>query len=78
MLIGITGGSASGKTTVANRVVAELNQPWVTLLSLDSFYKVLSPEESRQAYANNFNFDHPDAFDWPLAMSTLERLREGK
>jgi uridine kinase len=39
-VIGLCGGSASGKTTVAQRIVEKLNVPWVTLLSMDSFYKV--------------------------------------
>lgn len=38
---GICGGSASGKTTVANKIIESLGHPWVTLLSMDSFYKVL-------------------------------------
>lgn len=37
---GICGGSASGKTTVARKVIEALDVPWVTLLSMDSFYKV--------------------------------------
>jgi uridine kinase len=37
---GVCGGSASGKTTVANRIIEELDVPWVSLLSMDSFYKV--------------------------------------
>ena len=41
-VIGICGGSASGKTTVAQNIVQKLNVPWVTLLCMDSFYKVLS------------------------------------
>lgn len=40
-LAGVCGGSASGKTTVARNIIEELDVPWVTLLSLDSFYKVL-------------------------------------
>ena len=39
---GICGGSASGKTTVARKIIEKLDVPWVTLLSLDSFYKVCS------------------------------------
>jgi len=39
-VIGICGGSASGKTTVANKIIEALGHPWVTLLSMDSFYKV--------------------------------------
>jgi len=40
LVIGICGGSASGKTTVANKIIASLDVQWVTLLSMDSFYKV--------------------------------------
>lgn len=39
-LTGICGGSASGKTTVATKIIESLDVPWVTLLSMDSFYKV--------------------------------------
>lgn len=41
-VIGICGGSASGKTTVAEKIIESLSLPWVTLLSMDSFYKVCS------------------------------------
>jgi len=41
-VIGICGGSASGKTTVAEKIIESLNLPWVTLLSMDSFYKVIT------------------------------------
>ena len=37
---GLCGGSASGKTTVANKIIEQLGVPWVSMLSLDSFYKV--------------------------------------
>lgn len=37
---GLCGGSASGKTTVANKIIEALDVPWVVLLSMDSFYKV--------------------------------------
>ena len=40
MFAGISGGSASGKTTVAKRIIETLNVQWVSLLSMDSFYKV--------------------------------------
>lgn len=39
-VVGICGGSASGKTTVARRIIERLEVPWVTVLSMDSFYKV--------------------------------------
>ena len=40
-IAGICGGSASGKTTVAKKIISELGIPWVIILSLDSFYKVV-------------------------------------
>ncbi|KAK7099770.1 uridine-cytidine kinase-like 1 [Littorina saxatilis] len=77
-VIGISGGSASGKTTVANKIIEALDVPWVSLLSMDSFYKVLNSEQHEQAARNEYNFDHPDAFDVPLLAATLQRLKEGK
>ena len=77
-VIGICGGSASGKTTVANKIIKELGVPWVTLLSMDSFYKVLDEREHELAERNEHNFDHPDAFDFGLLKKTLQRLKEGK
>lgn len=77
-VIGICGGSASGKTTVAKKIIKSLNIDWVTLLSMDSFYKVLSPDQHEAAARNEYNFDHPDAFDFALLVKTLKRLKAGK
>ncbi|CAI4227209.1 unnamed protein product [Auanema sp. JU1783] len=77
-VIGICGGSASGKTTVADKIIEKLEIPWVTVLSMDSFYKVLDEEQHRQAELSNYNFDHPNAFDFDLLFDVLSRLREGK
>ncbi|XP_046396131.1 uridine-cytidine kinase-like 1 isoform X1 [Ischnura elegans] len=77
-VIGICGGSASGKTTVATKIIESLNVPWVTLLSMDSFYKVLNPKQHELAAMNEYNFDHPDAFDFELLSATLKRLKDGK
>ncbi|KAB7495566.1 Uridine-cytidine kinase-like 1 [Armadillidium nasatum] len=77
-VIGICGGSASGKTTVARKIIEELDVPWVTLLSLDSFYKVLSAKQHESAARNEYNFDHPDAFDFELVVKTIKRLKDGK
>ncbi|CAL1585638.1 unnamed protein product [Knipowitschia caucasica] len=77
-VIGLCGGSASGKTTVANRIIEALDVPWVVLLSMDSFYKVLNPEEQTLASKNEYNFDHPDAFDFELLVSVLRKLKKGK
>ena len=78
LVIGITGGSASGKTTVARAIIDALGVPWVCLLSMDSFYRVLSPAESARAYANEYDFDHPEAFDTDLLVETLAALKRGQ
>ncbi|CAF1472367.1 unnamed protein product [Adineta ricciae] len=77
-MIGICGGSASGKTTVAQNIVEKLNVPWVTLLCMDSFYKVLDDEQHELANENDYNFDHPEAFDFDLLLETLRNLKMGK
>ncbi|XP_065817513.1 uridine-cytidine kinase-like 1 isoform X4 [Labrus bergylta] len=77
-VIGLCGGSASGKTTVARKIIEALDVPWVVLLSMDSFYKVLSAEEQTLAASNDYNFDHPDAFDFDLLTHTLRKLKQGK
>jgi uridine kinase len=51
-IIGVCGGSASGKTTVANKIISSLCVPWVTNLSMDSFYKGLT-ESQHQLAADN-------------------------
>uniref|UniRef100_A0A3Q2XZ74 Uridine-cytidine kinase n=1 Tax=Hippocampus comes TaxID=109280 RepID=A0A3Q2XZ74_HIPCM len=77
-VIGLCGGSASGKTTVANKIIEALDVPWVVLLSMDSFYKVLTKEEQELAANNEYNFDHPDAFDFELLVNVLRKLKKGK
>ncbi|XP_055381979.1 uridine-cytidine kinase-like 1 isoform X2 [Condylostylus longicornis] len=157
-VIGICGGSASGKTTVAQKIIESLDVPWVTLLSMDCFYKdlstakamksnlfcsnceipvkfkqfpgsqlilcnhckiianksqtisisnatkfnkepdlignhsknkkngyknyknsqVLNEKQHDQAIENEYNFDHPDAFDIDLLIDVLKKLKEGR
>nr|XP_046228697.1 uridine-cytidine kinase-like 1 isoform X2 [Scatophagus argus] len=77
-VIGLCGGSASGKTTVANKIIEALDVPWVVLLSMDSFYKVLNKEQQELAAKNEYNFDHPDAFDFELLITVLRKLKKGK
>ncbi|XP_077109092.1 uridine-cytidine kinase-like 1 isoform X6 [Ranitomeya variabilis] len=77
-VIGLGGGSASGKTTVARMIIEALDVPWVVLLSMDSFYKVLTEEQQAQAACNEYNFDHPDSFDFELMICTLKKLKQGK
>ncbi|KAJ3344830.1 Uridine-cytidine kinase-like 1 [Entophlyctis luteolus] len=76
-MIGIGGGSASGKTTVANFIIEKVGVPWVVLLQMDSFYKSLTQEQKDEAFANNYNFDHPSAFDFDILFRTLSDLKAG-
>ncbi|KAJ2695791.1 Uridine kinase, partial [Coemansia spiralis] len=73
-VVGIAGASASGKTSVARRIVESLDVPWVVIVSMDSFYRRLSPDESQQAFLNNHDFDHPSSYDYDTAVAALERL----
>ena len=75
LIIGIAGGTGSGKTTVVNKIIESLPQGEVVLLPLDSYYKDSSnvPAERRQL----INFDHPNAFDWELLHNHVHMLREG-
>ncbi|XP_049672458.1 uridine-cytidine kinase-like 1 isoform X6 [Accipiter gentilis] len=59
-------------------IIEALDVPWVVLLSMDSFYKVLTKQQQEQAASNDFNFDHPDAFDFDLIIATLKKLKQGK
>jgi uridine kinase len=59
-------------------IIKKLDVPWVVLLSMDSFYKALSPEEIELAHHNDYNFDHPNAFDYDLLFETLTKLKAGK
>lgn len=77
-LIGVGGGSASGKTTVCREIVRRLASQWVQILSTDSFYRPLTPEERELAMADGYNFDHPNAFDWEGLCGVLKQIRKGK
>ena len=70
MVIGIAGGSGSGKTTVVRALTEQLNEK-VVVLPQDSYYKDSSwlPLEERQ----KVNFDHPDSIDFPLLVSQLQK-----
>nr|XP_018261748.1 uridine kinase [Kwoniella dejecticola CBS 10117]OBR83906.1 uridine kinase [Kwoniella dejecticola CBS 10117] len=78
-VIGIAGGSASGKTSVARAILSALNYvPTVLILSQDSFYCAHTPEQVETAFNNDFDFDHPDAIDTPLFVKCLLDLKQGK
>ena len=76
LIIGIAGGTGSGKTTVVRKIIESLPVGEVVLLPQDSYYKDSShvPVEERQ----NINFDHPDAFEWSLLSKHIMMLKEGK
>lgn len=74
-IIGVAGGSSSGKTTISERLVELTGPEHVSLIELDSYYLDRSdepPEERR-----TLNYDHPDAFDWPLLNGHLAALAKG-
>ncbi|MCK0130857.1 uridine kinase [Flavobacteriaceae bacterium F08102] len=76
LIIGIAGGTGSGKTTVVNQIINELPSADVTLISQDSYYKQtdhLSLEER-----SKINFDHPRAIDFDLLIDHLKKLRKKK
>jgi uridine kinase len=72
LFIGIAGGTASGKTSVANELIKNLNQEKVTLVNLDSYYIDLSHLDLEER--KKFNFDHPDSIDWNLIYQNLYNL----
>lgn len=74
-LIGVAGGSNSGKTTIAERLAELIGSEHLSLIRLDSYYISRSdqPIEERAAA----NYDHPDAFDWELLNDHLAALTAG-
>lgn len=75
-IIGIAGGTGSGKTTVVRKIMERLPEGEVSFISQDSYYKDSShvPIEERQL----INFDEPAAFDWNLLLEHLKMLKAGK
>jgi uridine kinase len=76
MIIGICGGTGSGKTTIARRIVDSVGAENVVLVEQDSYYRNLSdmPLDAR----HHANFDHPDSIDSDLLVNHLKRLRNGQ
>ncbi len=75
LIIGITGGSGSGKTTVVNKIKRSFSSEQVTIVSQDSYYKDNTnvPLDDRQ----NINFDHPDSIEFDLLVEHMKLLRKG-
>ena len=75
-IIGIAGGTGSGKTTVVKKIVEALPPDHVAVVPLDSYYN--DTTEMTEEERKNINFDHPDAFDWKLLQKQLNDLRHGR
>lgn len=75
-IIGITGGSASGKTSLSIEIFKTLELQDCLLISMDSYYRVISDEERSNLI--NYNFDHPSAFDFELLYSNIRDLLNDK
>ncbi len=76
LIIGIAGGTGSGKTTVVRNIMERLPKDEVAVLPQDSYYKDSShlPLEERL----EINFDHPDSIEFSLLVKHLKELKEGK
>ena len=75
-VVGIAGGTGSGKTTVVRKILEKIPQDRVALLPQDSYYRDNShlPLEERQ----KMNFDHPDSVEWDLLAEHLHMLKQGQ
>jgi len=75
-LIGIAGGSGSGKTTFARKVMKGISTLDSSLLHMDSYYLPTQPKTNYTS-SGKANFDHPNAFDWDLLRQHLTELKQG-
>lgn len=76
LIIGIAGGSGSGKTTVVKKLIEALPGDSVSVISQDAYYwdnGNLSSEQKKE-----INFDHPDAIEWDLLVEHLDSLKKGE
>ncbi len=76
LIIGIAGGSGSGKTTIVNELASQLPEGSVSVIPQDAYYYDnghLTQEEKK-----HINFDHPDAIEWDLLVKHLDMLRKGE
>ena len=75
LVIGIAGGSGSGKTTVVRAITENLKNERVVVIPQDSYYKDIG--DKSDAEKRTYNFDHPDAIDWDLLCEQLHSLKQG-
>ncbi|MDE7388082.1 MAG: uridine kinase [Muribaculaceae bacterium] len=76
IVIGIAGGTASGKTTVVRKIIESFPSGEVAVIPQDSYYKDLSHLTMEQR--RTVNFDEPAAIEWPLLCHQLQELKEGR
>jgi uridine kinase len=76
LIIGIAGGTGSGKTTVVKKIQARLPENEVVILPQDSYYKDSSDKPLEERL--EMNFDHPDSIEWELLVKHLKELKEGR
>src|SRR3954470_15620614 len=76
IIIGVAGGSGSGKTTVVRSIVRSLGKGQVTVVHHDSYYRDASHLTDDERHA--INYDHPDALETELLVDHLEALRAGQ
>lgn len=84
-LIGVGGGTASGKSTVCKKIMEKLgqdlidnNQRRVVCISQESFYRPLTEEEKTAAIKGTHDFDHPNAIDNELMLNTLKSILDNQ
>lgn len=76
LIIGIAGGTGSGKTTVVNQIIKELPEDEVCVISQDSYYR--NTDHLSYQDREKINFDHPRAIDFDLMVKHLKQLKKGK
>lgn len=76
LIIGIAGGTGSGKTTVVHQIMNELPHTEVGIIAQDSYYKASTNQSYEER--SKTNFDHPRAIDFDLLVTHLKELKEGK
>lgn len=75
LVIGIAGGTGSGKTTIVRQILAQLPEGAAVVIPQDNYYK--DNGHLPIAKRHELNFDHPSSIEWPLLVSHLEKLRQG-
>jgi uridine kinase len=75
-MLGVAGGTCSGKTKLADRLSELMGDDELALIKLDSYYWARDNEPFEQRAL--VNYDHPDAFDWPLLVEHVDRLCAGE